>query len=226
MKFLPLESGKSVEGLPIEVYRFVADPEAKYLYLIAGVHGDEKEGIYILQRLFEGLIEPRVNMIVVPVVNPDGQAKNSRMNANGVDLNRNLPSKNWSSDSRGPKYYPGERPLSEVENIFLDSLFQEYPPFLIMSFHSWKPMLNYNGNCKDIALFLQRYNNYPICDDIEGHPTPGSLGEYGPEKYCAPVLTLEFPLLSTQREIELLWQENSAGLKDLMVSELLTAQNR
>ena len=84
-----------------------------------------------------------------------------------------------------------------------------------MTFHSWKPLLNYNGDCREIAEFLAGYNNYLVCSDIEGHPTPGSLGEYGPEAYDCPVLTLEFPKLASGVTLEDIWQENAAGLTAL-----------
>ena len=40
MLFQSLEPGTSVEGCPIEAYRSGVDAP-KYLYLMAGVHGDE-----------------------------------------------------------------------------------------------------------------------------------------------------------------------------------------
>ena len=221
--FIPLESGRSVEGREIRAYRSrqLAD---SYLYLMSGVHGDEIEGIYVLEQLFKELTEIEKgspnSMIIIPTANPDGWEKKTRTNARGVDLNRNLPSRCWTSEVRSEQYYPGKAPMSEPENIFLDGLFQKFPPFFIISFHSWVPMINYNGNCKAVAEFLGRYNNYPICNSIEGHPTPGSLGEYGPEKYNTPVLTLEFPRYDSGATPETIWQESGVGLSKLVQSDL------
>ena len=50
MKFLELASGLSVLGQPIKAYRSTIEAK-KYLYLIAGVHGDEVEGAYVLEKL-------------------------------------------------------------------------------------------------------------------------------------------------------------------------------
>ena len=33
--------------------------------------------------------------LFIPCLNPDGMSKNTRTNSNGVDLNRNFPTKNW-----------------------------------------------------------------------------------------------------------------------------------
>ena len=217
MSWTPLPSGRSVQGRSIEARCSGADADS-WVYLLGGVHGDEIEGIYVLEQLISRLENEwdwKGDGLVIPVLNPDGKEAGKRTNARGVDLNRNLPSAHWCADSRGEDYMPGEEPLSEPENRFLDGLFKSHRPRLVMTFHSWKPLLNYNGDCRGIAEFLGSYNNYSVCSDIEGHPTPGSLGEYGPEVYNCPVLTLEFPKLSSGITLEEIWEENAAGLTAL-----------
>ena len=227
MEFLSLKPGRSVEGDEIPCFRS-ENKASNYVYLIAGTHGDEVEGVYVLQQLFDWLKEDEdVNLplIVLPILNVDGYRASTRVNSHGVDLNRNYPSKNWSSEAREKKYFPGEKALSEPENQFLQKLFQKFPPRIIISFHSWKPMLNFNGDCESVAQFLESYNSYPVVADIEGHPTPGSLGEYGPEKYNAPVLTFECPLLSEEVSLRKIWEENRQGLQKLLLSDLLEKNN-
>ena len=83
-------------------------------------------------------------------------------------------------------------------------------------------MLNYNGNdCLKYAQLLAKHNNYPLVADIENHPTPGSLGEYGPQKYNAQVLTFEAPLISDECGLEQIWKENELALKSLIKSSLM-----
>ena len=65
------------------------------------------------------------------------------------------------------------------------------------------------------CLYLKKYNNYSIEADFENHPTPGSLGEYGPQKYQTPVLTFECPLVSEGATLEGIWNENFEGLTKL-----------
>ncbi len=223
MNFTPLKSGSSVEGDQILAYKS-EDKASKYNYLIAGVHGDEVEGVFILQELFKWVQDEDINapVIVIPILNVDGYRSGTRVNAHGVDLNRNLPSSNWSDKTRGSKYHPGPEPLSEPENKFIVKLFEKYPPKFILTLHSWKPMLNYNGDdCLKYAQVVHQHNNYPLVADIDGHPTPGSLGEFGPEKYNAQVLTFEAPLISDELSLAQIWEENSQGLKALLTSELI-----
>ena len=231
MKFTHLKSGLSVEKNEIKAFRSLTEKEEKsYAYFMAGVHGDEVEGIFILQKLYEWL-QDQENLngafIIIPIVNPDGYRLGSRTNAHGVDLNRNLDCQNWSSKAREDRYCPGPHPMSEPENQFLAKLFQSYPPHLIVSFHSWKPMLNHNGDCKEIAQFLHSYNSYPIyAEEIEGHPTPGSLGNYAPEKYNCPVLTFEAPVINEELSLENIWEQNCSGLQALVQSHLVKPKNQ
>lgn len=223
MNFISLKPGKSVEGDEIEAYRS-ENKASTYTYLMAGTHGDEVEGVYVLQQLFEWLKETEdfpCSFIVLPILNVDGYRAGTRVNSHGVDLNRNYPSEDWTAEAREAKYNPGSEPLSEPENKYLDKLFQKYPPHLIISFHSWKPFVNYNGNCKEVAEFIAKFNNYEIMGDIEGHPTPGSLGNYGPENYNSPVLTFECPVLSEDYTLKKIWKENEQAFKELLKSELV-----
>ncbi|MES2529289.1 MAG: M14 family zinc carboxypeptidase [Bdellovibrionota bacterium] len=224
MIFSEIEKGKSLEGLEIPVFK--TDIKAqKYLYLIGGVHGDEVEGVYVLKELFQWLKNEHslkdLPMIVLPILNVDGYRTNSRVNAHLVDLNRNLPTKDWSTVHAKPRYNPGPKPLSEPENQFLVKLFDKYRPGLVISFHTWKPILNYNGDCKDIADYLAGFNNYEIASDI-GYPTPGSLGTFGVEKYNTGVLTFECPELKKHKEtLKEIWVENEKGLKGLFQTDLI-----
>ncbi len=224
MAFQLIESTKSVNGQPIEAYKNDVAGD-KYFYLIAGVHGDEVEGIHVLKELFAWLkVNPQpYPIMVIPCLNVDGHKAGTRVNANGVDLNRNLPSTKWTPEAREPKYFPGTKPLSEPENQFLVSLFNKYPPKFIISMHSWYPVLNFNGNCVEVAEFLATFNNYPLDGDLEGHPTPGSLGELGPETYHAPVLTMEFAVLAEGITLEKIWNENKEGLQKLFTTGLINS---
>ena len=92
----------------------------------------------------------------------------------------------------------------------------------MISLHSWKPFINYNGNCKDVAEFLSSYNHYEIVGEIiDGHPTPGSLGEYAPQKYNCPVLTFECPVISDSLNFDQIWLENKQAFMKLLQSELV-----
>jgi hypothetical protein len=67
----------------------------------------------------------------IPSINPDGNASDSRYNANGVDLNRNWDTDDWKSNAAVPGYPRGKagaggpRPFSELETRALRDLLQQ-----------------------------------------------------------------------------------------------------
>ncbi len=223
MIFNRLPFGKSIQGNEIEAYK-TQEKSSEYLYLIAGTHGDEVEGVYVMAQLFDWLKNHHeaadLPLVVVPILNPDGYAAGNRVNAHGVDLNRNYPSKDWSPEYKKEKYNPGPNSLSEPENIFLNKLFTQHKPGLVLSFHSWKRIINYNGNSQDVAIEISKYNKYIISEDI-GYATPGSLGTYVPEKFGAGVITFECPIFDKNLSLKDIWQENEEGLKNLFLNGLL-----
>ncbi len=93
--------GQSVEkrnlyGMLFSTTNFKKDTSKIRVLIFAQQHGNEqsgKEGALILAR---ELLKPhnkylfnRIDLALIPQVNPDGSERNVRRNANGVDLNRN-----------------------------------------------------------------------------------------------------------------------------------------
>lgn len=212
MKFIELLTSKTVNGATLTAFAN-AMPKEQIYYLIAGVHGDEPEGVYVLQQLFSWLqkLELDVSIIVVPVLNLDGLSNKTRVNANGVDLNRNWPTKTWTNSYTQSRYCPGPNPLSEPENIFLAELFTKYKPHMIISFHSLRPLLDHNQLALNDAKYLNKFNNYELTTDI-GYPTPGSLGSYVDEALQCGIITYELPVVTNGLALDQIWQANELAL--------------
>jgi protein MpaA len=179
------------KGLPVLAYEFHRG--GKEILILGGVHGDEIEGViasFELLKHFLNSFDYKMNLTLVPQFNLEGVLFKTRGNAKGVDLNRNLPTKDWSPEIKTPRYHPGVSAGSEVENQGLIHYIENKKPALVLSLHSWNPVLNVNGDCYEFANVLARLTGYKIDDDI-GYPTPGCLGTYaGLERKC-PTLTYE-----------------------------------
>ncbi len=165
--------------------------------LIGGVHGDEPEGYLFAERFKKELedgslqLPEHVSLFICPRLNPDGCAVDRRTNARNVDLNRNLPTKDWTVDFTNPRYFPGLSAGSEVESEITVTLIESLKPTMIMSLHSYEhAMINYNGDCLDLAEAMAKSNGLPPKSDI-GYPTPGSLGTYAGWERAIPTITLE-----------------------------------
>lgn len=191
-----MEIGFSVKKVPILAWKIGNGEEKIHFY--GGFHGDEPEGVDLTLKLKDYLMRhaPQFSdktLIVVPVVNPDGYHNSIRVNANGVDLNRNFPTKDWTSQASKAKYNPGSMPNSEPEVQAIVKLMKDFLPKKIISFHSLIPhQLNYDGPAKEMAMAMAKYNHYPVTENI-GYSTPGSLGVYAGEERNIAVITYELP---------------------------------
>lgn len=221
MNFVELKPGITVAEEPIKVFKTDNKSTKDFIYILAGVHGDEVEGVYIAEKLLCWLKENDeidANFIIVPNLNIDGYRTGTRCNSHGIDLNRNFNTSTWKKGYKEKRYFPGEAAESEPEIKFLVKLFSKYEPKFIFSLHTWKPMVNYNGDAKEVAEIISKNNNYEIvAGEIDKHPTPGSLGDYSEEVLKCPLLTLECPEISDDKGLKAIWEENEAGLKEAIL---------
>jgi protein MpaA len=181
----------TTSGLPIPAYEFGSN--GPRTLIVGGVHGDESEGVkaaFGLLQQFGQSFPFALRLTLVPALNLDGVLAQTRLNARGVDLNRNLPTSDWITDVANPRYYPGTQANSESENHALLSYLETHKPRFIMSLHSWKPCLNVNGKCRKQAEAIATLTSYEIIDSI-GYPTPGCLGTFAGIEHEMPTLTYE-----------------------------------
>jgi protein MpaA len=126
--------GESRQGRPIEL-REVGDLALPMRLLVfACVHGDEC-GASAVEPLRGGCPDPGAHVDVVPNLDPDGSAHRSRLNAAGVDLNRNFAADWRALGSPGDPEYSGPRPFSEPETRLAARLVRRLHPRVTIWFH-------------------------------------------------------------------------------------------
>jgi hypothetical protein len=125
--------GSSVNGRELWTVR-ITDPnvpaEGKMrIYIDGEHHGNEQLGgelcILLLHHLLEDQTDPLVQRVlqesivwVTPMLNPDGNARDRRGNANGIDLNRNYPFAHNPGGSRGDA--PASEPEVQANVAFIE----------------------------------------------------------------------------------------------------------
>lgn len=196
--------GHTSTGLPIPAFHF--GREGQNVLILGGVHGDEPEGVECTWGLYSHWLQNfsfRLRITLVPMLNVDGVLRKQRMNARGVDLNRNLPTNDWTKEVLNPRYNPGPAPLSEPENQAIVKWIETNTPTFVLSLHSWQPMLNTNGDCAREAQVIREFTGYEIKPTI-GYPTPGCLGTYCGLERGMPTLTYEIERgLETQKILKI-----------------------
>jgi protein MpaA len=124
--------GDSAQGREIVAVE-VAGANPRTAVLVVGcIHGNEPAGIAIARALMRVQPPKGVALWIVPDLNPDGVAADTRQNANGVDLNRNFPAR-WQAQSG--TFASGPRPLSEPESRLAYRLILRVRPAVSIWFH-------------------------------------------------------------------------------------------
>ena len=216
-----LASGaNSIEGrdLAYKDYLPIAgkQPLGKVL-IIGGIHGDEFSSVSVVFKWMDILNEHHSGMFhwrFIPASNPDGllNEKSQRQNANGVDLNRNFPTKDWDLTARDhwiknafrkPRRFPGEKANSEPETQWLVEQIERFEPDVIVSMHAPYHLVDYDGppSAPDQlgSLYLRKLGVFP-----------GSLGNYAGVDLNIPIVTVELAsagIMPSRAEISDMWDD-------------------
>ncbi len=213
--------GISLQGFPILARHFPPAKGVKDGYrpvrilLLGGIHGDELTASAIVFQWMQWMqMAPAQDFYwsVIPVVNPDGllASRPKRVNAHGVDLNRNFPTPGWQKDAprywaratgSDPRRFPGTAPLSEPETRWINQEMESFRPQVIISVHAPFGVLDFDGPAPTPhhfgRLIFNRVGVYP-----------GSLGNYSGVHKNVPVITIELPNAQTMpsdAEVKRIW---------------------
>lgn len=158
--------GNDKAGNQIAYYKFTPKkpsfpraPQYPTVFLDCGMHGMEHMPTLVTYLMLEQaynnwqsdplleVLRHNVNFIVIPVSNPTGWDKYTRLNVNGVDINRNFP-EGWRLTETGATY-GGPSPASELETKYVMKVFDENPNIDIYNnFH------NFNGTPNETRYFF------------------------------------------------------------------------
>lgn len=213
---LTASGAHSVQGRDLLLRDIQAEASRLRVLVVGAMHGDEFSSASVaLHWLQMAQAAPdATHWRFIPVLNPDGLLRRParRMNAHGVDLNRNFPTPNWQRETKNywekltrkdPRRWPGKAPLSEPESQFLFDQIASFKPDVIVSIHAPYGVLDFDGPVlpptKLGRLYLDQVGVFP-----------GSLGNYGGVQNAMPVVTVELPsALRTPTNAEMLkmWRD-------------------
>lgn len=197
--------GASLEGAPLTVY--LPGSGQAGIVVLASIHGDEAETTVVVSEALRCLPAGDLQAAVILCGNPDGMLRGTRGNSRGVDLNRNFPTSNWSSDpvcyktrandARDIALSPGAQPASEPETTALLSLLERLKPRAVVTLHAALACIDDAGG-SHLGRQLAARSGLPFLTEI-GYPTPGSMGTWAHE----------------QRLTLVTWELEAASLYDL-----------
>jgi len=229
--------GYSIEGRPL-IHADLGNPDSVNTTLILSmVHGDEVTPLYLGLELLRWVRENSKSLgdyrlVIAPMVNPDSFFKKprSRVNARGVDVNRNFPTRDWQARAQktwrdrfkaDPRRFPGHEPDSEPETRFQRDLIAGVRPLKILAVHAPLNFMDYDGPTHlSLAQFPKDYVQECLklrksLKATSGGFFPGSLGNYAGQELGIPTLTLELPSADPSKA-RVYWERFRSGIKTMI----------
>lgn len=216
--------GYSVKGRPITAYYYGSG--ATTILFTGGIHGSEPSG-YSTMLAWANYLDtnaPRIpadkQVVIVPNLNPDGIAANSRYNANNVNLARNFDTSDWKADietSSGTIVGGGGTvPMSEPETRAIGALTRQLNPRLEVSFHASGRLVGANdiADSRAIGSLYASTVGYSTmfggsAEEIMGYGFSGQYEDYIGQKLGKPAILIELPSYSgnyLNSQLNALWK--------------------
>jgi len=211
---LQATAARSVKGRTIYIRDVHPQGDGLRILVVGAMHGDELSSASVALHWIErAQAESSKNQWrFIPALNPDGlfNRPSRRVNANGVDLNRNFPTPHWDREAgdywvkktlKDPRRWPGKKALSEPESKFLFEEMERFKPNLIVSIHAPYGVLDFDGPTMPPTRLGRLY-----LDQVGVFP--GSLGNYGGVHKGMPVVTIELSSAQktpTDAEMNRMW---------------------
>lgn len=220
--------GSSEQGRPIEVVQIGTGP--RKLVIVGDTHGGPEANTYqlTLQLIAHFKANPEnvpqtVSLYLIPTINPDGLALDSRFNAHQVDLNRNMntnldacPENDWQttvhganglvSDTGGP-FMQSEGESRLIRDFLLDAagaIFLHSNAGLVFpAFCEHLPSIK-------LAKVYAQASNYQYNRFWENYPIRGNMADWASSLGIAAIT----PELTTGEESE--FAQNLAGVEEVL----------
>lgn len=230
--------GTSSDGRPLVYAEFGESKVRNNTTLIfSAVHGDEITPLYVGIEVARWMKDhesqlANTHVVIAPMVNPDGffRTPRTRMNAHGVDVNRNFLTKDWETKALSswktklhsdPRRFPGAQPRSEPETIFQEDLIKKFQPQKLLSIHAPLNHLDYDGpTIQSLSRFPREYVRECIrlrkkLRAVSSGYFPGSLGNFAGNELGIPTITLELPSADANKA-DGYWKHFSHHIKNLI----------
>ena len=156
--------GRSARGRTIRGTRFGVPAASRRIAVFGCIHGDECAGIRVVKWLLGSCPGGDYDLLAVPNLNPDGRALGTRLNARGVDLNRNFGSGWRRIGRRGDPEHSGPRPFSEPETRLAARVIRGFRPDVTIWFHQHRgaPLVRAWGGSVAVARRYARFAGLPF----------------------------------------------------------------
>gem|GEM_PF-1805633 len=218
---IPRVLGYSEEGRTIAGYDIGSGGYC--VLLIAGIHGGKEPGgkgmmDRFVDDLFSGTetVHPDKRALVIPLANPDGYfGRDDKLNANGVNLNRNFRTSEWVTGDADTTTYAGEAPFTERESRVIRDIAATCADGVMVSFHARGNFVNPENSERSTAL-ARWYAENSGYEYYEGWYYHGTATRWFEETVGGPAITVEMTDYTAHD-----WEMNRDPLRALVTDTLV-----
>ncbi|GDX32892.1 murein peptide amidase A [Actinomycetes bacterium] len=186
------------QGGVIRAVQFGPTSAATRVVVIGQMHGNEPAGRRVVRDLTTSLengeaLPADTAIWLISTMNPDGSAAGTRVNALGVDLNRNFP-QGWREQGRATARWSGPSAGSEIESLALMGFLDRIQPTAVLSFHQPFAVVDItHASSRAAGRQLATWLGLPA--RVVGCPGPchGTLTGWVDDHLSAIALTVELP---------------------------------
>jgi predicted deacylase len=198
--------GKSVRGRKITVQRVGYPDRPVTVVLVGCIHGNEDDGIGIVKGLGRWTPPSNTCVYIVRTMNPDGNAVSDsnalhlkgRLNARGVNLNRNFPG-GRRTGRRWQQTYSGPKNLSEPESRLMYNFLRKVKPEVLVVYHQHMHLVDYCGGKKALQRAYARRTKLKFTQLTR---YKGSMATWYHQRYPkATVMTVELGVTTSAKQV-------------------------
>ena len=222
MNFTEFNFGFTELNNPLQALRSTNFYNEKWLYLIAGIHGVEIEGISLSTKITLWLKEANeltFPCIIIPVLDLDGHLYQEQKITGNANLNHLFPiSSLRMSRSKGMFASPN---ILLPEIFSLIDLLRKYPPQMIINFRTASTsakVISIGEDALSPGSFLAKSTGYPLIADNQ--PLAGSLEAFIYDFFLCSIVTLRLPHYSDKKTVNDISLENLKGLQLLLSGQI------
>ena len=191
----------SPEGRSVIATRYGEPGAAVTIVVLGQMHGNERAGMRVIRELMMRHPGPGVAVWLIESLNPDAAASDSRMNAHGVDLNRNFPH-SWRAPGAGGDAGAGPAAGSEPETRGMVRFLMSVKPQVLISFHQPFGVVDISHPASAAAgRHLARWMGLGVRRVGCHGPCHGTLTGWVDARLGAVALTVELPATVSERQV-------------------------
>ncbi|OFZ23158.1 MAG: hypothetical protein A2202_08550 [Bdellovibrionales bacterium RIFOXYA1_FULL_36_14] len=194
----------------------------KWLYLIAGIHGNEIEGIYLLKELLPWLkesIKLTIPCILIQNIDVDSYFFPQAQDDDTITINNLFPTSSFRISRVSNRLNINQQLRPEISALI--DLWTNYPPQMVINFRTAKnnaKVISVGDAGLGLASYISKTLNYPLIAD--NNPTPRTLEAFVYDFFLCPVVGVRLPHFTYKKTVQSICNDTIGCIEQLLAGQI------